>query len=88
MADITENKAVNNSNIIEHEIYDEMKNSYIDFKVEHHAHGAVLEFNQFVRLHLVEAIDVRHAVTHLQHLANLLKLNLVAHVLELHLQDA
>ena len=57
-------------------------------KVEHHAHGAVLELHQLVRLHLVEAVDVRHAVAHLQHLAHLLELNLVAHVLELHLQDA
>jgi len=57
-------------------------------KVEHHAHGAVLELDELVRLHLVEAVDVRHAVAHLQHLADLLELHLVAHVLELHLQDA
>ena len=31
MSDYTENKVMDNSNIIEHEIYDEMKNSYIDY---------------------------------------------------------
>src|SRR5207245_8648109 len=59
----------------------------VGFEVQRHAAGAVLEFDHFTGLDVVEAVDAGDAVTDGQHLSDFGNLSLLAEILDLVLED-
>src|SRR6185437_11117425 len=59
----------------------------VGFEIERHAAHAVLEFDHFAGLHIVEAVSAGDAVTDREHLADLGDFGFLAEILDLVLQD-
>src|SRR5439155_17117504 len=59
----------------------------VGFEVQRHAAGAVLEFDHFTGLDVVEAVDAGDTVTDGQHLSDFGNLSLLAEILDLVLED-